>query len=366
MTGYFALVGLVRLYAKIGDYASAIEAARPLNALGGDGIYTRNLRCHATLAHYLGFSLTMVRRYEDALKLFSRVLSHFARANNVFGDAGSSSGGSMNTLVRKISDKMLALAAVCSAVLPGAAGIDDTVRKAVQARYQGKIDVLLACAETSASAAAPAAAAPGAAAGAAAGPAGAAVASGSNGSDLATADDSATRDAITDAEKVLDDLFDYACPGFLSLSLDRPSSAPGDDGMMSVHRGLFRLDIIARLSGFSGELRSFLRLYTTIDVQRLAGYVKKTPDEVRASLTALKVRAWQTGPSPIPSTAVEASLAMPMDPLHFFLQGDNIVAEETRAKANAIQFFVRSIEFVSKFIRDEGYGGKGQRGGRKR
>ncbi len=40
---------LCRVHAKLGDYASALEAAAPLNVFTGDGIYVRLPKCHVSL-----------------------------------------------------------------------------------------------------------------------------------------------------------------------------------------------------------------------------------------------------------------------------------------------------------------------------
>ena len=93
-----------------------------------------------------------------------------------------------------------------------------------------------------------------------------------------------------------EELFTYASPKFLSLSsppYDRPdllpkytaSSSPSENPSAH-HLSLFVADIKGQLA--APTLRSFLRLYTTLGADKLAGFMGTDEEEVVESLMVLK------------------------------------------------------------------------------
>jgi translation initiation factor 3 subunit L len=92
------------------------------------------------------------------------------------------------------------------------------------------------------------------------------------------------------------ELFTYASPKFLSLSsppYDRPellpqyvaSSSPSENPSAH-HLKLFLSDIQTQLP--TPSLRSFLKLYTTLSINKLAGFLGVDEEEVLESLMVLK------------------------------------------------------------------------------
>lgn len=275
LTGYFSLVGLVRLHCKLGDYAAALEAARPLNIPAGDGPFTRLSKCHASLIYYAGFALMMSRRYEDALRLFNRTLNALHRQAQVLHDGGGDRG---NAFLKKQADKMLALLAVCVIVCPGVP-VEEPSRKAVRDKYGDLMEKVTA----STAAASASASAPTASAAATSGGAGAAEPS----TAAAPAPDAAAPAAPE--EDVLDKIFAKASPGYLTYSPPSLIGTKDDAGaslyvdpkdVQAVHLRLFKAEVVARTTGIA-TLRSYLRLYTNMDVAKLASYIGTTPEETR-------------------------------------------------------------------------------------
>lgn len=131
--GYFALVALCRLYTKLGDYAAAVEAARPLGLLAGEGLFSRIPACHLALSYYLGFALLMCRRFDDAFKTLSRTLSLFHRVHRVLEEG-------VRGYMRVRSGRMLEFLALCVAVLPGATLHDEHLRRVIRERHATQIE----------------------------------------------------------------------------------------------------------------------------------------------------------------------------------------------------------------------------------
>ena len=131
--GYFALVAQCRMYTKLGDYAAAIESARPLGLISGEGLFSRIPACHLALSYYLGFALLMSRRFDDAFKTLSRTLSLFHRVHRVLEEGARG-------YMRVRSGRMLEFLALCVAVLPGAALNDEHLRRVMRERHATQIE----------------------------------------------------------------------------------------------------------------------------------------------------------------------------------------------------------------------------------
>jgi len=272
--GYFALATLGRLYSKLGDYAASLEAVKPLNVFAPEGaLFAKLQKAHLTVQHTAGFALAMSRRYEEAAKLLARTLLYFQRNSGIFNDRDTN----VHPTLRRTADKMLALLALAVAALPGGVFVDDYIRKPMRDRHGEKIDRIIAGA-TPATTATAAAAAPAAG--------GAAAADGADASAAAAASDAAA--AVAAASAAVVDLFELAAPSYLTWS-PAPLPPTTDDekalfvspaAVQEAHLAALAGDIAARVAGVA-PLRSFLRLYTNIDVAKLADYTGSNPDAVR-------------------------------------------------------------------------------------
>lgn len=231
VAGYFALPTLCRFYTKLGDYAAAIDAVKPLNIFQSDGtLFARTLKAHATLQYYASFSLMMSRRYEEALRVLNRTLSYFQRSHALFGDRDREAG--VSSYIRRQGDKMLCMLAVCSAVVPGSF-VDENLRRPLRERHAEKTERIAA----------------------------------GNGEDDVAA------------------LVGEAAPGYISwapvVSSAEDKSVFADPKATTMsHLQAIVNDVKQRTSGTS-SLRAFLRLYTNIDVPKLASYTGSTPEDVR-------------------------------------------------------------------------------------
>lgn len=109
MLGYFSLVGLLRLHSLLGDYYQAIKVlenielnkkvrnsvADAYSAKSSDiywihplsswqSMYSRVPECQITTYYYVGFAYLMMRRYQDAIRVFANILLYIQRTRNMF------------------------------------------------------------------------------------------------------------------------------------------------------------------------------------------------------------------------------------------------------------------------------------------
>jgi len=315
MSGFFCLICLTRLHAKLGDYGSAVAVAKDID-LAADALFARVQKCHISLYYYLGYALLMARRYSDAAAVLSRILLFFDRTAHLFSEAGSTS-----RFIQKQADKIMALVAVPLATCPGLNVVDEVVGARTRKKYGEKMDV---------------------------------VANLGDGSDPAK---------VAAAETALEELFDFAAPGFIdgAFTIDRPGNAKA---VTARQRAMFKREALQRATGLE-ELRSFLRLYTTIDVSKVASFMKCSESKVHDQLVELKVKNWQpvqgikgaafedvsetdaseaTGGEGAAAAGEESGIAYrSSDPMHFYVQGSLVVVRPRDETTDLGKFFTSSV-----------------------
>ncbi len=314
MSGFFCLICLTRLHAKLGDYGSAVAVAKDID-LAADALFARVQKCHISLYYYLGYALLMARRYSDAAAVLSRILLFFDRTAHLFSEAGSTS-----RFIQKQADKIMALVAVPLATCPGLNVVDEVVATRTRKKYGEKMDV------------------------------------------VANLGDGSDPSKVAAAETALEELFDFAAPGFIdgAFTIDRPGNAKA---VTARQRAMFKREALQRATGLE-ELRSFLRLYTTIDVSKVASFMKCSESKVHDQLVELKVKNWQPvqgikGAAFEEVSETDASAASggaaeggdessgiayrSSDPMHFYVQGSLVVVRPRDETTDLGKFFTSSV-----------------------
>lgn len=112
MLGYFSLIALLRLHSQLGDYYQAIKVLQHLE-LNRKGL-SRVPACQVSTYYYVGFAYMMMRRYEDAIRTFSNVLVYISRTKSSFQSSRSYQLRQMNNQM----EKMYALLSICVVLHP--------------------------------------------------------------------------------------------------------------------------------------------------------------------------------------------------------------------------------------------------------
>ncbi|KAH9813974.1 RNA polymerase I-associated factor PAF67-domain-containing protein [Melampsora americana] len=237
MLGYFSIIGLLRVHVLLGDYTLALKMMDDIE-MNKKALYTRVNAAHVTVYYYVAFSYIMLRRYPDAIRALTHILYFLQRLK------GYHTRGYQFDAINKQGDRMYALLAMCQALNPSK--IDESIAATMREKYSDQYGKMTRGGE--------------------------------------------------DGLKAFEELFAYASPKFLSLSsppYDRPellpqyvaSSSPSESPSTH-HLNLFLADIQTQLPAPS--LRSFLKLYTTLGVSKLAGFLGVDEEEVLESLMVLK------------------------------------------------------------------------------
>lgn len=266
--GYFAIVGLARVQCLSGEYELSLKTfdAMPDVLHGGGGsLHARIPGCHVSVNYHVGFAYFMLNRYKDAAKLFNRGISHVERLQmnlrrrEAGGGGGKSTGahspGGRIELLRKKSEQMLSLLSIAVSMSCGSGStssggvmrsLDDHTRSILREKYGDKMAKM------------------------------------NNGE-----------------VDVFADLFAFACPKFIATNEIIQSTGSGEyaaDPSLSYNQEAYKKQLTVFMEEVQQraplpKLKSYLRLYTTIPVQKLAQMMEVTEDELKKNLEVMQEKS---------------------------------------------------------------------------
>ena len=247
MLGYFSIIGLLRVHVLMGDYTLALKTLDHININKKSGFLNRVTACHITAYYYVGFSYMMMRRYPDAIRAFTHILVFITRLRQYH--TRSYQYDSINKMV----DRMYALLAISCALCP--TRLDEHVQTTMRDKYGDQFSKMTKGGE--------------------------------------------------DALNAYQELFLYACPKFITCNgppyhdpeaLKDYTQSPPLDSMQHQLR-IFLQDVKTQLSNV--HIRSFLRVYTSLGTDKLAGFLDVDEEEVVEMMMVLKNSTrslkWTTG-----------------------------------------------------------------------
>lgn len=229
--GYFAIIGLLRVNTLLGDYRLALMVLEPLDFELSNALFAHVTACHTSVYYYMGFAYIMLRRYEDAVRVFSSAVSHIGRIKQYH------TRSYQYEQVSKRNDQMMVLLSLCLALRPSI-HVDESVYSAVQEKASDRLARM--------------------------------------------------RHGDTAA---FEDVFQYASPKFISPA--PPNFNVIDDYNMEAPRlqkRLFMTEVSQQL--LLPKIRSYLKLYTSIDMTKLAKFMDIDVATLRGHLHALKHKSW--------------------------------------------------------------------------
>jgi len=229
MLGYFSLVGLLRVHCLLGDFTLALKTLDDIE-LNKKSMFARVMAAHFSTYYYVGFSYMMMHRYGDAIRMFTHILIYISRTKNFQKNAQYDS-------IAKKSDQMYALVAICVAFHP--TRLDDTIHTALREKY-GEQFIRM-------------------------------------------------QRGGPESLPIFEELFRAACPRFIS-----PTPPDFDNPQMNVdpiehHLAIFMEEVKNNM--WSPMVRSYLKLYTTMDLNKLSGFLEVSPDTLRQWLLINKQRS---------------------------------------------------------------------------
>ncbi len=278
MLGYFSIIGLLRVHCLLGDFSLALKTLDDIE-LNKKAMFARVMAAHFTTYYYVGFSYMMMRRYADAIRMFSHILVYVSRTKNFQKNAQYDS-------VSKKNDQMYALVAICVAFSP--TKLDDTIHTALREKYGDQLVRL--------------------------------------------------QRGGPESLPLFEDLFRTACPKFIS-----PTPPDFDVPDLNVdpvdhHCSIFMAEVRNTMS--SPTVRSYLKLYTTMDLKKLAGFLEVEPERLRSWLLVNKQRSrqvrWAEG------ALLDGEVVNGSD-LDYAMQGDLIHVSEAKVGRRLVDWYLRNL-----------------------
>lgn len=281
MLGYFSIIGLLRLHCLLGDYYLALDVISNIE-LNKRGLFTRVTPCHITLFYYVGFCYVMMRRYQDAARTFSHILYFISRTKHYHTRSFQ-----YDTILKQ-NEQMYALLAICVSLCPQR--VEDSVAVTLKEKQGERIEQ---------------------------------VSQGEN------------------FDRNFEEWFSYSCPKFISPTIDFNISSNLHKEPFKFQLNLFLRE--AKQQMLIPTIRSYLKLYTSMDVKKLANFLNITEDELRTALLCYKHKTrqkkWESG------SAFLGNYSSLSD-INFYLKENMIHVTETKFARRYGDFFIRHI---SKF-----------------
>lgn len=137
---------------------------------------------------------------------------------------------------------------------------------------------------------------------------------------------------------VFEELFNSACPKFISPippDFDHPET--NVDPMVH-HLNVFMQDV--KNAMLAPTIKSYLKLYTTMDLKKLAAFLEIDSEELRSQLLVFKQRSRQTRWNE--GGLLEGEIVNTSD-LDFALQGDLIQISEVKVGRKLVEWYLRNL-----------------------
>ncbi|KAL9017584.1 MAG: hypothetical protein Q9185_005091 [Variospora sp. 1 TL-2023] len=283
MLGYFSIIGLLRVHCLLGDFSLALKTLDDIE-LNKKAMFARVMAAHFTTYYYVGFCYMMMRRYADAIRMFSHILVYVSRTKN-FQQNKNGAQGAFDAVGKK-NDQMYALVAICVALHP--TKLDDTIHAALREKYGDALARL--------------------------------------------------QRGGPDALPLFEELFRSACPKFISPTPPDFSAPALNVDPVDHHAAVFMDEV--RCTMFSPTVKSYLKLYTTMDLNKLASFLEVGKDELRGWLLVNKQRSRQVRWSEGALLDGEIVLGGELD---YALQGDLIHVSEAKVGRRLVDWYLRNL-----------------------
>jgi translation initiation factor 3 subunit L len=227
----------------VGDYTGCLHALEPLSTtlhvqdegktLSANQVVTTVFAARVSQAYHAGVSYLMLRRYKDAIRTLGEICSLH----------GFKTGQLRKDQMGKMYDRMIALLAILTHICPGATGRGSSSSSSSSSLLEDSV--------------------------------------------LRTIRDKhgSTLSKIDAGEEGYEDLFMYACPKFVLSAIpdySKPSSKNGSpkDNAYKQQVTKFQTEMMSQHS--TRKLRSYMKLYTSIDVVKLASFHDATEQQATA------------------------------------------------------------------------------------
>jgi len=285
MLGYFSIIGLLRVHCLLGDYSLALKMMENIE-LHNRNIFLRVSACHVTTYYYVGFAYMMMRRYSDAIKIFTSILHFINRTKNY------KTLSYQYEATNKKSEQMYALLAICITLCP--TGIDEETHSNMIEKYGEQLSKLQ-----------------------------------------------------KGELKVFEELFTYACPKFINPAVPNYDVMENTQMKPTIHQCKIFIEEINN-QYLVPTIRSYLKLYKTLDIQKLGEFLDYDSNEkCKNQLILFKhktfQRKWESG------DLMSGEYTQTTD-IDFYLKQDMIHIKDSKNVNRVSDLYIRQINKLEDMI----------------
>ncbi|KAG9456148.1 hypothetical protein H6P81_000656 [Aristolochia fimbriata] len=275
--GYFSMVGLLRVHCLLGDYQTGLKCLAPID-INQLGVYSSVTGCYVTTIYHYGFANLMLRRYVEAIREFNRILLYIWKYKQYHQKSPQ-----CDQILKK-NEQMYALLAICLSLCPQVKLIEENVNNQLREKNGDKM------------------------------------------ARMQRYDD--------EAFALYDELFSYACPKFIT-----PAAPNYDEPLVNYNQDAYRLQLKMFLyevkqQQLLSSVRSFLKLYSTISVEKLAAYMEVDEPTLRTILMTYKHKTHAVGS--------DGKIVSNAD-VDFYIDEDTVHVVESKSTKRYGDFFLRHI-----------------------
>ncbi|XXG45790.1 hypothetical protein AAC387_Pa02g0778 [Persea americana] len=282
--GYYSMVGLLRVHCLLGDYHTGLKCLVPID-ISQSGVFTIVIGSHITTIYHYGFANLMLRRYAEAIREFNKVLLYILKFKQFHQKSPQ-----FDQILKK-NEQMYALLAICLSLCPQVKLIEENVNNQLREKYGEKM------------------------------------------ARMQRYDD--------EAFALYDELFSYACPKFIT-----PSPPNFEEPLVNYNQDAYRLQLklflyeVKQQQLLSG-IRSFLKLYSTISIAKLATYMEVDEPTLRTILMTYKHKTHVVD--------IDGKIMSNAD-VDFYVNEDTVHVVETKSAKNYGDYFMRQILKLEEMI----------------
>ncbi|CEG39654.1 eukaryotic translation initiation factor 3 subunit e-interacting [Plasmopara halstedii] len=280
--GYFSLITLARAHVLFGDYYTSLKLLEPIDLFNKSSrgeakttaqIHEKSPGCHVSVFYHMGFAQLMLEDFAAAIRSFSTIILQVNRNRNYYSRFAD------YEQLHKLMEKAMALLAIALFLCPGHR-VNDQIHSLIREKYGDKQ------------------------------------------SKLQKGDISA-----------LTELFGFSCPKFILPAVATKGEAPINRSSEASQRQQKAFNDMVIRQQHIPAVRSYIKLYRSIDLKKLAAFRGVDVEQARAELMALKV----------------SGSRLKLD-VHFYLNNDLVLIDEEVSNQRTGEFFINHIHKFARIV----------------
>jgi len=279
LLGYFALMQLLRMHSLLGDYHLAMKTIERIDFHVEVPLFYQIPACHVTLYYYMGFAYLMLRRYVDSIRSFSDILAFLSKT------AGVNSLSYQYDAMAKKQDQMYVLLMLALAQCPRP--LDEALERTIRDKHSDKQARL------------------------------------QRGEELC-----------------FEELFQYACPKFVTAALPDTENADNFNANEAHQRQLKLFLQEVKQQQFLPRIGAYMKLYTAITTAKLAALCEMDEEALRDQLMCVMHKTRQRVRSDGAPLGGELQSCSEVE---FFIDGDMVHINAQREERPHSEVFLEHI-----------------------